>query len=198
MNVCQRHGKRSALHSAQIYLCAGDMTNHNRSLYQGKALTLNLEQVTFPDGSAGAFEIVRHPGGAGVVALDAENNLCLIRQYRHAADGWIWEIPAGRIEHKENPLATAQRELAEEAGLEAQDWHDLGEILPSPGICDERIYLYLARGLVAVETAHEAEEFIEIHQMPLAKAITWCLQGKIVDAKTLAAIYLTQAWLETV
>ena len=172
------------------------MSNQRKPLYQGKALKLYLEEVTFPDGSDGELEIVRHPGGAGAVALDQARQMCLIRQYRYAADDWLWEIPAGRIDHAEAPLRTAQRELQEEAGLQAGSWQSLGEMLPSPGICDERIHLYLARDLTRLATRHEAQEFIEVHWVAFEEAIAWCNAGKIVDAKTLAAIYRAQAWLQ--
>lgn len=166
-----------------------------KPVHQGKALTLNLETATFPDGEKAELEIVRHPGGAGAVALDAEQRICLIRQFRHAADGWLWEIPAGRIDHAESPLNTARRELQEEAGLQAQHWDELGSVLPSPGICDERIHLYLARDLSAVDTSHEPQEYIEIHWLAWKDALQWCNEGKIVDAKTLVAIYRANAWL---
>jgi ADP-ribose pyrophosphatase len=172
------------------------MSKTPKTLFRGKALTLNLEAVAYPDGSSGTLEIVRHPGGAGVVALTPEQDVYLLRQFRHAAGGWIWEIPAGRIEAGEDPLHTAQRELLEEAGCQAQAWTALGDFLPSPGICDERIYLYLARDLTLLRPAHEGDEFIEVHRLPLADALAWAKQGKIQDAKTLIALYRTQQWLD--
>lgn len=167
------------------------------TIYRGDALNLGLEQARFPDGSEGTLEIIRHPGGAGAVALDDTGQVCLIRQYRYAADGWLWEVPAGRLEQGEDPLHTAQRELAEEAGLHAAQWQRLTAIFPSPGICDERITLYLARNLSPTDTAHEAQEFIERHWVPLAEAVDWIAQGTITDAKTIVALYAASAYLVT-
>ena len=180
MNVCPPPGSGGA---------GSFVTDSIKPIYRGRALTLNEERVAFPDGSHGTLEIVRHPGGAGAVALDERGRVCLIRQYRYAADGWLWEIPAGRLEPNEAPLLTAQRELAEEAGLRAADWQSLGSLLSTPGVCDERIHLYLARELSAAPMAHEDEEFIEIHWVPFPEAIQWACTGKINDAKTLIALY---------
>lgn len=159
-----------------------------QSIYRGRALTLNEERVTFPDGQQEVLEIIRHPGGAGTLALDDAGRVCLIRQYRYAAGGWLWEIPAGRLEQDEDPQTCAQRELAEEAGLIATHWQSLATLLPSPGICDERIYLFLARGLSATPTAHEFGEYIEIHWRPLDDALAQVCAGEIIDAKTVIAL----------
>lgn len=159
-----------------------------KRIYQGRALTLNEECVVFPDGQQAMLEIVRHPGGAGALALDDEDRVCLIRQYRYAAGGWLWEIPAGRLEVGEAAQVCAQRELGEEAGLRAESWQPLATLLPSPGICDERIYLFLARELSPLPTAHEAGEYIEIHWLPLAEARAKVCAGEIVDAKTMIAL----------
>ena len=161
-------------------------------LYSGKALTLMREQIVFPDGHRDSLEIIRHPGGAGAVALDEQGQVCLIRQYRYAADGWLWEIPAGRIEQGEKALSTAQRELAEEAGICAEQWQELTDIFPSPGICDEHIHLYLAKKLRSVELSHDRLEYIEIHWIPLPEALHWCRQGQITDAKTQIALFHAQ------
>jgi len=142
----------------------------------------------FPDGKQALLEIVRHPGGAGALALDEEGRVCLIRQYRYAADGWLWEIPAGRLETGEAAQVCAQRELGEEAGLRAGHWQSLATLLPSPGICDERIYLFLARDLSPIPTAHESGEYIEIHWLSLTDALAKVCAGEIVDAKTVIAL----------
>ena len=164
------------------------MGTDHKLIYQGRALTLNEEYVEFPDGKREMLEIVRHPGGAGALALDTEGRVCLIRQYRYAADGWLWEIPAGRLETGEDARLCAQRELAEEAGVRAAHWQPLAKLLPSPGICDERIYLFLARELSPVPTAHEPGEYIEIHWLPLNDALAKVCAGEIVDAKTVIAL----------
>lgn len=166
-------------------------------IYQGKVINVAVETVELPGGGQVELEIVHHPGGAAAVALDEQNRVCLLRQFRHASAGWLWELPAGRIDPGESHFATAKRELAEEAGLEAEDWTDLGRLHSSPGIFDEVIYLWLARGLGSLPHAHEHGEVIEIHWMPLEQALDWCNDGTITDSKTLIGLYRTGALLKS-
>ena len=134
---------------------------------------LGIETAVLPDGRPLTLEIIRHPGGAAAVALDEQRRLCLLRQYRHAAGGWIWELPAGKCEQGEDPLFTAQRELQEEAGLCAASWHKLGTTLTSPGFCDEVIHLYLARDLSTVPQQPESHELLESHWIPFDLGLRW-------------------------
>jgi 8-oxo-dGTP pyrophosphatase MutT (NUDIX family) len=122
--------------------------------------------------------------------------ICLLRQYRHAAGGWLWELPAGKLEPGEMPSGTARRELVEEAGIEAEDWIDLGTMHSSPGILTEVVHLYLATGLRRVAKSHEIHEVIEIHWIELGQALDWCLDGTITDAKTLIGLFRAQARLK--
>lgn len=165
-------------------------------IYQGKIIDLNIENIELPDGRRFELEIVHHPGGAATVALDEKRNICLLRQYRHAAGGWIWELPAGKIDDREPPLQTAQRELKEEAGLNAEHWHGLGSLVSSPGVFTEVIYLFLARKLIDVGTQTEEEECIEVHWMPFSTAVAWATDHQIVDAKTVIGIFRAQAFLQ--
>jgi len=173
------------------------MISRQQTVFEGKALTLKLEQATYPDGSHEMLEIIRHPGGAGAIAINNYNQVCLLRQYRFAVDSWLWEVPAGRIEHGENPLETAKRELLEEAGIIANRWHPLGSFFPSPGICDERISLFVACDITMANTTHESTEFIEIHWLPLSEAINHVRQDKVFDAKTMIALFATHNYLES-
>ena len=152
--------------------------------YSGRVVSLTTDEVVLPNGHRALLEVVHHPGGAAVAAIDAEERVCLLRQYRYVADGWIWELPAGKLEPQEPPLATAQRELIEEAGISAQTWRDLGVCLPSPGVFSERIYLYMATALAAAAEAHEHAEVIQVHWVPLQQACLWALDGTINDMKT--------------
>jgi ADP-ribose pyrophosphatase len=165
-----------------------------RPIYRGRVVDLVLETVELPNGETTELEIVRHPGGAAVVALDERDRVCLLRQYRHAAGGWLWELPAGKIDPGETPFSTARRELAEEAGVVSDDWADLGHMLSSPGVCTEVIYLYLARGLQAVAQNHETHEVIEIHWLPLRQVLDWCVDGTIEDSKTLIGLFRAEVW----
>ncbi len=166
-----------------------------RVVYRGKIINVCLEQVDLPNGRRAELEIVRHPGGAAAVALDADGRVCMLRQYRHAASGWIWELPAGKLEPNEPPQTTASRELEEEAGRRAARWDSLGRILSSPGVFDEAIHLFLARELTVVETKHELHESIEIHWLPFAQALRMAQAGEILDAKSVAGLCRTQSVL---
>lgn len=169
------------------------MTTKLHPLYRGRIIQLNLENVMLPNGHTAELEIVHHPGGVAVLAEDAEGRLCLIRQYRHAIGGWLWEFPAGKREVGEAAEVTARRELLEEVGVEAADWHKLGQLIPSPGILTEVVHLYHARDLKQQTHAHEAEEVIEIHWFSLQAIEDMVGQGLIVDAKTLGGLYLLKA-----
>ncbi|MDF1553101.1 MAG: NUDIX hydrolase [Deferrisomatales bacterium] len=164
-------------------------------MYPGAVVDLGLEAVALPDGRTLELEVVRHPGGAAAAAVDAAGRVCLLRQYRHAGGGWLWELPAGKLDPGEDPLLTAQRELQEEAGLRAACWTPLGSILTTPGFCDERIHLYLARELEAVPATPGEHELLEVHWVELAKALEWARGNRIEDAKTLVALFRAAALL---
>ncbi len=164
--------------------------------FRGRVITVNVETVPLPNGTVADFEIIHHPGGAAVVAIDAQDQVCLIHQYRPAADGWVWELPAGRLEPGEPPQETARRELIEEAGREAVHWQSLGSILSSPGVFAETLHLYLARGLSECPLAREPHEVMEVHWMPMAEAVRRALQGELRDAKTIIALLRAQAVLD--
>lgn len=165
-------------------------------IYRGDVVDLGLEPVQLPNGHRLALEVIRHPGGAAVVALNARQEICLLRQWRHAGGGWLWELPAGKLERGEPALQTAQRELEEEAGLRATQWQVLGQILTTPGFCDEVIHLYLAQDLQSVTARPQAHESIEVHWQPFSQALDWARQGIIRDAKTLLGLFYAQAQLE--
>lgn len=157
-------------------------------VFGGMVIAVDVEQVDLPNGRTARYEIVRHPGGAAVVAIDAQRRVCLLRQYRPAAGGWVHELPAGRLEPGESPATTASRELEEEAGCHAGQWQSLGTILSSPGVFDERIHLFLARDLIPAPTRHEAFEVIEVHWLPLDVAVQQALDGTLQDAKTVTGL----------
>jgi ADP-ribose pyrophosphatase len=160
------------------------MAGRVRNVYTGKVLKLNVERVKLPNGRVVELEVAHHPGGAAVVALDADGRVCLLRQYRHAAGGWITELPAGKIDNREPPLECAKRELAEEAGVSARYWKRLGQFFSSPGVFTEVIHVYLARGLAPCDSAPEAHEVLEVRWVPLSEALALAAGGKLPDAKT--------------
>jgi len=165
------------------------MLSTRRSVYRGQVVDLGVEEAALPDGRTLTLEVVRHPGGAAAAAVDDRGRVCLLRQYRHAAGGWLWEVPAGKLDAGEPPLATARRELEEEAGIRAGAWAALGQVVTAPGFCDEVIHLFLARDLEAVPPRPEAHELLEVHWVDFAEALRRAASGEIRDAKTVAALF---------
>jgi ADP-ribose pyrophosphatase len=167
-------------------------------LYSGRIVNLDLDTVRFPDDSVGQLEMLRHPGAAAVVPfLDppggADPRVVLIRQFRHAADGYIWEVPAGRLDKGEPPESCAARELEEETGMRARRLERLTTIYTTPGFTDERIHLFLAEGLDPGAEHREADEFMELHTLRWAQVMEMIERGEIVDGKTLVSLLFVQA-----
>ncbi len=152
--------------------------------FLGRIISLTTDEVTLPNGHRAQLEVVHHPGGAAAVAIDAQKQVCLLRQYRYVAGGWLWELPAGKLEPNEPPLTTAQRELVEEAGVRAARWESLGSYLSSPGIFTEVLHLFLATELQPAQVAREQAEVIETHWIPFDQAYQWAIDGSIRDGKT--------------
>ena len=168
--------------------------------YEGRVIHVDHDTVRFPDGSTGVLEMIRHPGAAAVVPFldDPQDNnprVLLIHQFRHAADGMLWEIPAGTLMTGEPPEECARRELAEEAGMEAAKLSRLTTIFTTPGFTDERIHLYLATGLSAVALAREADEFITVHEKRWSEAGRMLRTGKIRDGKSLCALLYVNSFV---
>jgi ADP-ribose pyrophosphatase len=158
-------------------------------VYTGKVISLDLDTVRFPDGSVGELEMIRHPGASAVVPFlsdprGEDPQVLMIRQYRYAADGYLYEIPAGRLNRGEDPRDCAARELKEETGCTAEHFEHLLTMYTTPGFTDEKIHLFMATGLVTGETKHEADEFLELHPMLLSRALEMVAAGEIQDAKT--------------
>jgi 8-oxo-dGTP pyrophosphatase MutT (NUDIX family) len=164
------------------------MTIRQRTVFRGRVITVNVETVTLPNGVTEELEIVHHPGGAAVVALDSESRVCLLRQFRHAGNGWLWELPAGKLDSGEPPLGAAQRELAEEAGVSATEWQSLGSVVSSPGVFTEVVHLFLAQNLHQQSAAPEAAEVFETSWVPLQEALARALAGDITDGKTVIGL----------
>lgn len=159
----------------------------SQRIYTGRVITLDLEDVTLPNGAHTRFEIVGHPGGAAVVPVDGEGRVCMLRQYRHVARDWLWEVPAGKLDGRA-PHVTATLELAEEAGLAAGQLESLGTIWASPGIYTEVVHLFLATDLRPVPSRPEHDEVLEVHWIDLRDAIGRALDGTYGDAKTIIAL----------
>jgi ADP-ribose pyrophosphatase len=153
-------------------------------------LVISIEQMEVEIGQKGrhTYQIIRHPGGAGVLPVHDDGTVSLIRQLRPAVDAVIREIPAGRLSPGESPSDCAARELFEETGITAEHLIPLGRIYSSPGVFDEVIYLFAATGITQGEAQPEVDEDIEVLRLPLAEALKMAGDGRISDAKTLAAL----------
>ena len=158
-------------------------------MYAGKIVTLETAATTLPNGHTMEMEVVRHPGGSAVVALNERRQVCLLKQYRCVFDEWLWELPAGKNDHNEPPLDTAQRELQEESGVRAAKWRELGFMISSPGVFTEKVYLYLAEELSMVAPNNEDHEVFDVHWIDLDQALQWAEQGDISDAKSVIGLY---------
>ena len=163
-----------------------------KNIFNGKVLQLNLERASLPDGRSVDLEIIRHPGGACALPLHDDGNIILIRQYRHAAGGIIWELPAGRINDNEEPESCARRELKEETGFEAANMEKIGEFFSTPGFCTELLHIYLATQLTPCKHNPEDDEYIEIEKLPFATALNMVFSGEIKDSKTMIALLLAK------
>lgn len=160
-----------------------------RDIYRGRVVHLTTEDVALPNGHRMELEIVRHPGAAAVAALDDTGAVTLLRQYRHAVGGYLWEVPAGKLDPGETPQVCAARELREEAGLMAGRLEAVGSIVTCPGFCDEIIHLFVATELTRAPQARGADEVIEsVRSVPLAETLAMIRAGEIRDAKTIAAL----------
>jgi ADP-ribose pyrophosphatase len=162
-------------------------------LHQGRIVKLFRDTVRFPDGSIGELDVVRHPGASAIVPFLSDPSgddpqLLLIKQYRYAAGGFIYEIPAGLLNAGEEPRDCAIRELKEETGCTAQNIEYLFTVLTTPGFTDERIHVFMATELERGETAHESDEFMTLETVPLSRALDLIRKGEIQDGKTALGI----------
>lgn len=167
----------------------------SRRVYTGRIISLDVDRVRFPNGTTGELEMIRHSGASAVVPLfDAgktDPDVLLIRQYRYAANGYLYEIPAGRLDPGESPEECAKRELREETGYSANQIQLLTTIYTTPGFTDETIHIFMVAGLTVGVANLEPDEFVELQSIPLSRAIAMVRSGEIMDAKTAMGLLLT-------
>jgi ADP-ribose pyrophosphatase len=167
-------------------------------IYEGHKINLHREDIELPGGTPYKLDVFHHPGASAIVPLHDDGRVTLLHQYRWAAGGFIWEVPAGTLDGGEDPAVCARRELQEETGLHAERWTKVGRIFTVPSFCTEIIHLYVAEGLSQAETAHEEDEVIdEIRAVPLQEALAMIDHGDIVDAKSIAALFHTDRLLRS-
>ena len=165
----------------------------SRRAYAGKVINVDIDTVRFPNGKTGDLEMVRHPGASAVIPFLTDPHgddpqVLLIRQFRHAADGYIYEIPAGKLDGDEDPKVCAARELEEETGCTAGRIEHLVTFYTTPGFTDERIHAFMATELTRGETAQEQDEFMTLEPTPLSRALEMIQTGELNDAKSALAL----------
>ena len=166
--------------------------------FKGRVIDVSSERLRYANGREYDIDFVRHPGAAAVVALDADERLCVVRQYRHGIADFLWEIPAGKLDRGEAPEVCAVRELTEETGVTARRWSPLGLYLPAPGIFTEVIHLFLAQDLALGTARPDADEELEIDWLPFSGALERVASGEWNDGKTAMALLRAQYLLHSV
>jgi ADP-ribose pyrophosphatase len=158
------------------------------TLYHGTVFDVRRDHLIEPAGLEVTRDVVVHPGSVVVLPIFDDGRILLIRQYRHSARQYLWELVAGRIDHGEKPLAAARRELSEETGYSARRFKKLLHLFPTPGFVQEAMHIFAAEGLRAGQAHPESDEFIEPRILTLREAETWIRNGTICDGKSVAGI----------
>jgi 8-oxo-dGTP pyrophosphatase MutT (NUDIX family) len=164
--------------------------NAKTTLHQGRVFRLVRENVTLGNNVVTELDVIRHPGAAAIVPFLDPKTLLLIKQYRHAVGGFIWEIPAGTIDSGESPLACAKRELVEETGFSAENWQEIGEITPLPAYSDERIQIFSAANLTPARQHLDQDEILDVHEVSFDEALLMVRNNQIQDAKTISGLFM--------
>ena len=160
----------------------------SREIYSGRVISVSLDTARLEDGSDALREIVHHHGGACVLAVTADEEIYMVRQFRYAFQEELWELPAGKLEADEDPFEAAKRELTEECGITADTFTALGQLYPTVGYDTEKIYTWIARGIHQAEQHLDEDEFLDVHKIPFAQAYAMVMDNTIRDAKTVAGI----------
>lgn len=170
-----------------------EKTVSTERIFDGRIIRLRRDTVQLPNGRQVMREVIEHPGGVGVAAVDDDGNIYMVKQYRTGAGCELTEIPAGKLEYGEDHFECGKRELREETGLCAGEYTYLGYIIPTPAYCEERIHLYLARKLTQAEQSLDEDEFLNVMKLPFDEACRMAEDGRITDAKTVAALLKARA-----
>jgi ADP-ribose diphosphatase len=165
----------------------------HRRLYEGRVLSLDVDEVSEPGGVTGTREVVRQTGSVAALPVLDDGRIVLVRQYRYAVSDFVWELPAGRRDPSESPEAGARRELEEEVGLRAGSLEPISTFWTTPGFCDEVMHLFRATGLESIPPRPEADERIEPGTFTLDEAMAMVARGEIREGKTLVALLLEAA-----
>ena len=168
----------------------------SKTIFEGRIIKVTLDQAELPNGKLAAREVVEHPGGVAVLALEEDNTTYLVKQFRYPIQQLLLELPAGKLDGPEDHLLAAKRELSEETGLEAEEWTYMGSILASPGFCTERLHMYLAQKLSHKKQHLDEDEFLNVVPIPFDALVRQVMDGSQDDAKTVAAVLKAKTLLE--
>lgn len=172
-----------------------EQTLSSRTVFEGKIITVKVDKAVLPNGAEASREVVKHPGGVCILALQEDGTVPLVRQFRYPLGDVMLELPAGKLEYGEQPRPAAIRELGEEVGLEPGQLTDLGFIYVSPGFCTERLHMYLARDVKQVPVHPDEDEFLDIVHLPFGELVDMVMSGQITDGKTVATVLKTKVLL---
>lgn len=172
-----------------------ERTVESKTIFEGKIIKVLLDQAQLPNGKTASREVVLHPGGVAILPLDGDGTVTLVQQYRYPFHQILLELPAGKLDGPEDHRLAAIRELSEETGLQAGELTYLGSVLASPGFCNERLHMYLARDLRRSASHPDDDEFLNIVTMPFNRLVQQVMDGSIEDAKTVAAVLKTKVLL---
>ncbi|TYO97822.1 NUDIX domain-containing protein [Desulfallas thermosapovorans] len=170
----------------------------SETVFTGKIITVRKDRVRLPDNRQGTREVVNCADAVAIVALTDVDEVLMVKQYRHPTSQELWEIPAGKIEAGEDPLSCAQRELEEETGYRAGDWHQICSFYTSPGFCTEQLHLLLARDLTKYNQKPDQDEFIEVEKIPVSVAVQMVTGGEILDAKTIIGLLTAEKYIRKI
>ena len=174
-----------------------EKTIASKTIYEGKILQVILDDIELPDGKKSKREVVNHPGGVAVAALDENNNLLFVKQFRYPYKEIVFELPAGKLEKGMSPLENGKRELLEETGAVGYSYISLGQVYPSPGYTNEIIHLYACKIKSLGESRPDEGEFLNVEKLPVDKAVEMVLNNRIPDAKTQIAVLKTAMLLNS-
>lgn len=172
-----------------------EKTLSSQTVFEGKIITVKVDKALLPNGAEASREVVEHPGGVCILALEEDGTVPLVRQFRYPLGDVMLELPAGKLEYGEEPRPAAIRELGEEVGLEPERLDDLGFIYVSPGFCKEKLHMYLARDVKSVPVHPDEDEFLDIVRLPFAQLVEQVMSGEITDGKTVATVLKTKVLL---
>lgn len=172
-----------------------EKTVKSEKVFEGRVINLRVDTVTLPDGKLSTREVIAHPGGVCVLAVDDEKNVFMVRQYRYPTNQVLLEIPAGKLEYGEDYFEAAKRELEEEAGVVAENYVYLGYFYPTPAYCEEKIHMYFASGLTKTRQNLDDEEFLEVEKIPYTKLLDMINSGEIIDGKTALAALRSKKYI---